>query len=232
MSRNLELNELETKFRRIEKDSLIEKVPDDQFLCVRLDGFKATKRYLKENKSNPAFSEALKTSTIRLMAPFKGFLTKDKSMPFIAAFCGADEVSVILNARENKYEGRIQKLTSLFAGMLSAQMTGVMTLKHEEDYRNEQYHSVVFDSRPLLLQTPLEIAEYLRYRYLIVRRYTMWKILRLEGFPVNSDEAKKDFELIERMIDENDFHEDYHKILFRLQFPAHCQRQSDCLYRQ
>ena len=44
-----ELTELDTYFKDIENKSLsIVQVPENKYLCIRIDGFKATRNFLKD----------------------------------------------------------------------------------------------------------------------------------------------------------------------------------------
>ena len=194
------LDSMHQKFKQLEKEaSLIDKTPADKFLCVRLDGFKATKSYLKDQMNNKAFSKNLTEAVNSLYYSFRFLLNKEYLNSFVCAFSSNDEISFILFNKNNNFESRIIKICTLFSGILSA----AMTLK-SKDKKSKKDNLLFFDSRPIILKDLEQINEYLNYRYAISMRYGYWKILKLRKYPgVFGDYIKKDLEKCISIVSEN-----------------------------
>ncbi len=169
----LELDNLNKLFKELETESLtISNLPENKYLCIRLDGFKATKQYLKDVLINKNFNKNLHTSYNYLFNSFKKYFTNKYTSSIVCAFIVNDELSIILNKDNVNDAKRIMKVCTLFSGALSANMTTHLN-------KNE---TIFFDARPLILSKD-EISKYIRYRYLISKRYSYWKVLRLNKFP-------------------------------------------------
>lgn len=181
----LELDNLNKLFKKLETDALtIANLPENKYLCIRLDGFKANKQYLKDVLINEDFNDSLYKSYKHLFDSFKQYFTKEYTSSIVCSFIINDEVSIILN-KDNVNDGkRIMKICTLFSGVLSSNMT--RNLKNNE--------TIFFDARPLILSRN-EISKYIRYRYLISKRYSYWKVLRLNNFHgVFDDRIKKNLD--------------------------------------
>ena len=67
-----ELTELDTYFKDIENKSLsIVQVPENKYLCIRIDGFKATRNFLKDILVNEEFNNNLNSSYKKFFQSFK-----------------------------------------------------------------------------------------------------------------------------------------------------------------
>ncbi len=185
-----ELSHLDAKFREIENSSLnISIVPDDQYLCIRLDGFKATKKHLKDVLFNDNFNELLFKGFSSVFHSFKHYLNKEYTSSIVCAYIANDEISIVLN-KDNVNDGkRVMKLCTLFAGVLSASVTAYHKQKNPK-----KIETIAFDARPLILSRD-EISEYMHYRYLLSKRYAYWKVLRLNKVEnVYEDEIKRNID--------------------------------------
>jgi len=171
-----ELVTLTSKYKQNEKDSLsISSLPDDKYLCIRMDGFKATKKYLKDVLINERFHTCMYKANNKLFNSFKHYLTNEYSSSIVCSLVVNDEISIILNKDNNSDDAKkIMKLCTLFSGVLSSSMTLHLN-KH-----TKMQEIIAFDARPLVLNKT-EISEYIRYRYLIGKRYAYWKVLRLHN---------------------------------------------------
>jgi len=171
-----ELEQLSKKFKENEKNSLdIDTIPKNKYLCIRMDGFKATKKHLKDTLINKHFNYSLYKSNQMLFNSFKHYLTNEYASSIICTFIVNDEISIILGKDNNHKDSRkIMKLCTLFASTLSSATT--LTLNKTK----KQIGTIAFDARPILLERS-EINEYIRYRYLIAKRYAYWKVLRLNN---------------------------------------------------
>lgn len=171
-----ELERLNKKFKQNEVDSLsINTIPDNKYLCIRLDGFKATKKYLKDSLTNERFNNSFYRANQLLFNSFKHYLTREYTSSIVCSLLINDELSVILNKDNNEDDSKkIMKLCTLFAGNLSSAMTLYLNSKKQKT------ETISFDARPILLDKN-EISEYIRYRYLISKRYAYWKVLRLKN---------------------------------------------------
>lgn len=169
-----ELAQLEHKYKERETASLQhQQVPEQQYLCIRMDGFHLTKKFLKDMLVNHAFNEALQETHQSLFCAFRHFLNKQFTSSIVCSFIANDEVSVVLNKDNDNFNRRIMKLCSLFSGVVSSAMTT------ELQKRIPVKSIVAFDARPILLNDKQEVVEYVRSRYLIANRYAYWKALRL-----------------------------------------------------
>lgn len=167
----LELDNFDRLFKKLEINSLtVENLPENKYLCVRLDGFKATKQHLKDVLINENFNDNLYKSYNDLFKTFKKYYIKDYTSSIVCSFIVNDEISIILNKDNVSEAKRIMKICTLFSGALSANMTSNLN------------KPIFFDARPLILSRN-EIPKYIRYRYLISKRYAYWKVLRLNNFP-------------------------------------------------
>lgn len=185
-----ELTKLQAKFKEIESSSLqIPLVPDGKYLCIRLDGFKATKTYLKDVLINEDFNQCLSQGYDNLFHSFKKYLTREYTSSIVCAFIANDEISVVLNKYNCEDGKKVMKLCTLFAGVLSASVTNQVNSQNKD-----KLNMVAFDARPLIL-TKDEIVEYVRYRYLLSKRYAYWKVLRLNNTKdVYEDYIKKNLD--------------------------------------
>jgi tRNA(His) 5'-end guanylyltransferase len=181
-----ELEELTRKFKQIETESLEKStLLDEQYLCIRLDGFKATKKYLRDSEINKEFNFAFHKATLDLYFSFRNYLTNEYPSSIICAIIFNDELSIIINKNNNASDSRkIMKLCTLFAGILSASFTNKF-----KDHKIKD-NIISFDARPLIL-TENEISEYIRYRYLIATRYAYWKVLRLNNIKDHNEDYIK-----------------------------------------
>ena len=68
--------------------------------------------------------------------------------------------------------------------------------------------NIFFDARPLILEEN-EISQYIRYRFLISKRYAYWKVLRLNKYHnVYEDEIKKNIDNSIQAVEEINKNED------------------------
>lgn len=181
----LELTELNKMFKRLEKEALImANLPENKYLCIRLDGFKATKNHLKDVLINEDFNNSFYKSYKDIFNSFKNYFTKEYTSSIVCSLIVNDEMSIILNKDNVNDAERIMKMCTLFSGALSANMTNHLG----------ENAIIFFDARPLILSKD-EISKYIRYRYLIAKRYIYWKVLRLNNFDgVYEDKIKKNLD--------------------------------------
>ncbi len=170
----LELQTIEEKYKACEKKSSCKSViPQGQYLCIRLDGFNLSKGFLKDYQVHKDFNKALSNANYQLFCTFRHLLNREFASGIICSLVINDEVSIVLSKDITNYERRVMKICTLFAGVLSSYAT------HEMRTLIDFKGTVAFDARPIFLLSSLEIAEYLRGRFLIGWRYANWKMLRL-----------------------------------------------------
>ncbi|MEK7991179.1 MAG: tRNA(His) guanylyltransferase Thg1 family protein [Thiotrichaceae bacterium] len=209
-----ELEYLQEKYKQREEDSLLKKIPDEAYLCIRLDGFHATKNHLKNVVTNKNFTNGLSNAHYKLFCSFRHYLNRDYTSSIVSSFMANDEISIILNKDNDNYDKRIMKLCTLFSGVLSSAATLDLNKKNKKDVG-----IVAFDSRPILLYSIDEISEYVRSRYLISKRYAYWKVLRLNNIPeVNEDYIKKSIDNSMNLAKENNLLKDAQKIISSYKF--------------
>lgn len=172
----IELEALTKKFKDREEYSLTQTlIPEDKFLIIRLDGFKASRNLLRDVIVNKKFNSALQEASLIVYFSFRNYLTKEFPSSIINVIIFNDEISFVLNKdNEHKDAKRIMKVCTLFAGMLSGAVTqNFVKAKNKRDI-------ISFDARPIIVSKD-EIPEYIRYRSLVATRYAYWKILRLNN---------------------------------------------------
>ena len=172
-----ELLLLNEKFKTREIDSAkIDQITDGAYLCIRMDGFNMTKQFLKDKPINTQFNEALSKANKSVFNSLKHHLNKEFTSGIVCSFIANDEISVILSRDVSNFKRRVIKICTLFTGMMSSAFTQEMrTLVNQTGI-------MAFDARPILLYSPQEIAEYVRYRFLVGKRYAHWKTLRLDRY--------------------------------------------------
>ncbi|MCJ8344972.1 hypothetical protein MJH12_05490 [bacterium] len=163
-----------SKFRQIEEYSSTKtKVSQDQYLCIRFDGYAASKRYLKHALSNNKYSKSLLSSFEEFDSYFKSKFNKQFIKEFVCSYIVNDEISIVVKCHS---EFSLFKLCTIFAGVLSSVFT-----------KNFGNGIQVFDARPILLDSKEDIFHYLRNRYLVSKRYALCKVLRMNSL-IPSDE--------------------------------------------
>ncbi|MCJ8326246.1 MAG: hypothetical protein MJK08_04005 [Campylobacterales bacterium] len=198
-----ELDNLTKKYKEKENDSLgLLLVEKDKYLCIRLDGFKATKSYLKDTLTNKAFSDALDSTACSIFHSFRKYFSREKES-IIALYICNDEISIILNNNLTNDANRIMKVCTLFSGMASSIMTKELIKKKLIKVHSRV--SIAFDARPLVLNND-EVSEYIYYRYLVSTRYAYWKVLRLKEVDgVYEDYIKKDIDMCIKLVKDKNY---------------------------
>lgn len=174
-----------------------------EHLVIRLDGFKASRHYLKDALENSRFDKALSDAVRSVYYAFRFHTRRLYRNVFVCILTITDEVSFVLNDAPNYYDGRTLKLSTLLSGYLSAAMTLHYRGKRPppaatgspavpgsggEGRLGSGYGKlpeiIAFDARPLLLRSHDEIERYLQHRFLLGLRNAMCKVLRIQsGLP-------------------------------------------------
>lgn len=183
--------QLNTQFTAIEKEALLtEAAPLGSYIVCRADGIKASKKYLADKLTYPAFKEALHGAVETVYHLFRRCTGEEHGEReggnfFLGIIAVSDEVSFILNNRRNFLKNRLVKTTTSLASALS----GAMSLSFAEEstkyarpaangYRRPQV--MAFDGRPLVLESYALVEEYLKHRWLLSVRSAMCKVLRVQ----------------------------------------------------
>lgn len=225
-----EITALIKKYNEIEMNSLIQYASTpEQFLCFRLDGIKASKKYLKDMLSNERYNRALSSATQELHYSLRNQNKAIDTSFFYCAFSASDEVSFILNQGENHYKNRIFKIGTMLSGILSSAMTihfeslGPNNKKGKRKHQHkEPTQKMAFDSRPLVLNTTGEVKEYIKFRCALACRNAACKVLRLESkFDIYEAGIKDDIEALFSKVEEYDLFDSYNKVIgsFSLHVP-------------
>lgn len=164
---------LDRKFRDIEtKSQSILSIPKNHFLAIRLDGFHATKKYLKNSLENKEFRDNFSSAITSTAGGLNAFFKSKLPNLFVCAFAVNDEVSIVFNASlEDNAERRLLKVCTLISSALSVNFKPL----------GPKREKVIFDARPILLEDKNDVCDYLKYRYLLSVRYGYWKVLRLKN---------------------------------------------------
>jgi hypothetical protein len=219
--RQSELQSLHETFKIREKEAISQPfIPEDAYLCVRLDGIHHSKQFLKNHLEYPAYNYALKKS----IQDVHGFMRTvfDRRYPenLVCACSFTDEVSFIfLNTIKNeKYAQRSMKVCTTLSGNLSAAMT-LDVAKHES---TQVSGLLAFDARPIYLNDVNDIVSYVRHRYLLASGQAFWKVLRLRDYPGwETGEIRANYDHARALVEENGWAEEAEKIRnsFRIYLP-------------
>lgn len=198
------LSKLDLKYKEIEEDSLsIQFVPPDCFFCVRLDGIKATKNHLKEKLINKKFNKSFHEAIVQTFKAFNNSTNDKIKSKFVCLIALNDEVSFLFEKSNIGYDRRIMKLCTILSGILSSWFTWEMVTysKAKGGHFHKKRIVMPFDSRPLILKSESDVMEYIKYRYLVGKRYAYWKTLRLADYPeVYEDHVKKNLDNAEHIV--------------------------------
>ena len=217
-----EISALMNKYNQIEMDSIIQYASKpEQFLCYRLDGIKASKKYLKDTLSNERYNRGLSKATKEAHYSLKNKKAATDSSFFYCAFSASDEVSFVLNQGENYYNNRIFKIGTMLSGILSSAMTihfESLNPNNKKGKRKHQKkeppHKMAFDSRPLVLNTTEDVKEYIKFRCALACRNAACKVLRIESkFDIYEAGIKDDVEALFSKIAEYDLFDSYNKVI-------------------
>ncbi len=184
----LDIKSLECEYKEIESNSLsIITSNADDYLCLRMDGIKSSKRHLKNVVNNQTFNESFKHAINSVYHLNKNQTDRHNYNFFCCAFSASDEVSFIINKGDNYYGNRILKISTVLSSTLSSAMTiqfELMTrdqVKKKCDKKTRFPDVMAFDARPLILNEVLDVKEYIKYRWLIACRNAACKVLRLKS---------------------------------------------------
>lgn len=162
---------------------------DGEYLCVRLDGIGLSKKYLKNKISDEKFNEVMINALYSTYDVLHRKAPTSAQNIFLAMFICSDEVSIILNCKDNYYKRRLYKIVTTISSTFSSFFTS-------KGYNHNQKNSHIagsFDGRPLVFSSLLEVNDYITYRYATFIRNTNSKLLRIEGVPDSELYSKKNY---------------------------------------
>lgn len=202
------LNNLETHFKEREINSIRRSYSNEEILAVRLDGFRVTGTQLRNQFINNKFHKAFEQAIQSVYISFAHFPRKSIENTFVCAISFSDEVTFILNNKKEIFNNRLQKITSLFCGALSAFMT-----KSYFDKPDDKFKTIVFDSRPIIFDDKMEMFNYIRYRYYINRRYGLSRSIRFNSERKTiGDEIYSDLDKLSRLARKLNVYSQYLKL--------------------
>jgi|GEM_PF-2883928 len=219
--RQTELQSLLGTFTDREAKALSEpEIPDEAYLCVRLDGIRHSKMFLKDDLENEDYDVVMRDSIHSLHAMMKTIFANEYPENFVCACSFSDEVSfVLLNRISNeRYEKRTMKICTSLCGNLSA----VMTKKSNYSNSKRLRRLLSFDARPIYLNDVNDIVAYVRHRYLLASRQAFGKVLRLREYSgCNEDGIKKDYDNARTIVEEKGWADEAETIRksFRIYLP-------------
>lgn len=203
IARAKRLKDLEPQFEGIENASLVEReCPMGKYPCFRLDGVKASKNHLKNMLVHEEFNKALAQALKTAYYLNRNLIPREAGNFFLGACSFSDEVSFILNNKWNYYDNHLMKIATVLAGTVSAEMTFQF---QPHKIKKEGTLITAFDARPIVLNDAEHVRQHLEYRWLIARRNTMSKALRLEA-PIADGEIygtdlQKDLGRLSQLVD-------------------------------
>lgn len=151
--------------------------PFGNYVIVRADGVKVTKRLLKDRIHNDEFYNAVCSATTSCMTMWRDYAKPEHRPYLLGAFAMSDEVSFIVGTGDNYYDRRLWKMVTTLGSTLS----GATTVYLGQKVKGGRPLVVAFDARPLLVQDTMELRDYLWCRALIGLRNAMNRVLRLSG---------------------------------------------------
>lgn len=178
-----ELAELQGRFKAEESSAATMMVaPLGQFVVVRADGIKATKRHLKDQIHNDKFFQAVRDATATCMTMWRDHAKVEDRPYLLGAFAVSDEVSFIVGPGDNYYGRRLWKMASTLGGTLS----GAATARFDRKIKDRPL-VVAFDARPVLVPDKAALRDYLWCRALIGLRNALNRVLRLSDTATASE---------------------------------------------
>jgi tRNA(His) 5'-end guanylyltransferase len=239
-----ELDRLYSKYKKREVESLeYVLVPEEKYLCIRLDGFKVSKKHLQYTMLNKRFNDGMKYAVQKLFSSFRRLLDSKTTSAIVCAYVATDEVSIVLrnNNDNEEYARKVMKLCTLFSSSLSVAMTMKQNrIKWKPREKKQNFGMISFDARPIILDQ-YEISEYLRSRYLVSKRYAYWKKLDLnrknifsDQDEVYSDDIKGNIDNCIKMVEEWEWEEEPKSMIdsFGVYFPTKALRDSEFVPRE
>lgn len=212
-----ELMSLWDTFAQVERQSAVKySVESDRFFCIRLDGFKHSKRHLKDVLVNHKYNDWLYGCIKDTYMSFRKHLDMDYMESFLCACSFSDEVTFVLLKGESRYERRVLKYCTLFSGIMSS----AMTKRYCVDMKCEgKMVNLFFDARPLVLDDTHNVSRYIRSRHLLATRQAYWKVLRLRDYPgCNEDRIKGSLDESRRLVRDCGWQDDYTQIANTFKF--------------
>lgn len=138
-------------------------------VVVRLDGIRATGRYLRFSDKNERYAKALRAAVQQCFVVWKTW-SSDEANPYLThCLAVGDEVNFVIGTGPNRYERRLLKMCTTLAGTLSASMTGYWGRRLESGHPEV----MSFDARPLILTSSQDVVRYLQHR--------TWSYVRVIG---------------------------------------------------
>lgn len=153
-----------------------------EYLCIRLDGIGLSKKYLKDKINDKKFNDVMKNALYSTYDVLHRKAPTNAQNIFLAMIICSDEISIILNTKDNYYEGRLYKIVTTISSTFSSFFTSHGFAKNKKGIRI----GGSFDGRPLILSSLREVNNYINYRYATFIRNTNSKLLRIKG--VSDDE--------------------------------------------
>lgn len=233
--------ELFKEFKALENDAeVLHEFPDGCFPCVRMDGVRHSRSYLKNVLINKAYDWQAKKSAVAVYGAMRHHLDSSMNNNFVCFIVFSDEVSFVLSPslKNPRYGRRVMKICTILNGGLSSAFTSLVRKNAQklvtkdrdiEEFGGWMPQLMSYDARPILLHGHEDVARYIRHRYLVAKRHSYWKVLNLHGHPLAADNAmKKNLDALRAAVAGNGWEEDVHTLLgtFRLFFP---QRNADVI---
>ncbi len=151
------------RFKRYESQTSY-RVPSRSYFIVRLDGKGFSKWTKKLDKPfDEGFAEDMQATAAYLCANLQGA---------VFAYYQSDEISILFtdfetNEKQQLYDGKIQKITSISASMATAHFNKLRTIREmQEDLYDFEidFKPAMFDSRVIVVPDPDEVINYFWWR--------------------------------------------------------------------
>ncbi|MBD3195371.1 MAG: hypothetical protein GF317_09965 [Candidatus Lokiarchaeota archaeon] len=131
------------------------KIPEDNFIVIRLDGknfHRITEELAFEKPFDKKFREMLINSTKQIM--------KDSGFNVIFAYIQSDEISLLIDKEEKIFNRRVEKFNSISAAYFSVEFNKQLIF-NDYDITDK---TIIFDSRILVFPKKEFISKYFIYR--------------------------------------------------------------------
>jgi hypothetical protein len=195
--------DLYDEFKRQEQEAEeLALFPEGAFPCIRLDGHRHSKIFLKNHLLNQKYSSLARKSAVGLFKTIRTLFDRELKGNVVCFLTYSDEVSFILvpSFKNERFGRRIMKICTMMAGSLSSLITShmrreasdLLTKDWQADGSNKWTPQIVsYDARPICLADEDAVVRYIRHRYLLAKRNAYWKVLNLRKHHVAHDSEKK-----------------------------------------
>lgn len=219
MDINKELKQLKKKYTSLEKEAVSYEYGDKKYFSIRLDGVKFTQKYSRKEFIPEFMNSMISDSVFETYQILFNKHEEDLKNLVLCVVQVNDEVTFILNKGNNKYDRRILKILSIINGLMSSWSTNIV-LERQGEGNALGTKIEYYDARPIILNDTKDIADYVKYRYLVAKKHALAKTLKCNGVKIKSSVWENIF-VSNKMVAEGKLESEFQKIenTFHLYIP-------------